>query len=159
MVQDLAFFESKLGPRLRQNLVQDFLLDVFSQVLSCFGGIFQITNSVYGVRKYFFYRGSSGRQKRVIEKMCIFCFCLCCVGDRKREMMKKWKRKSSKKTESGVSWVAVNKQVFLLTGICRKIGTHYLCSEGKRRAFSLTLSAFGKCHFFATVQNHQTLQK
>ena len=36
MVQDLGFFESKLGPRLGQNLVQDFYLLVFPQFYSVF---------------------------------------------------------------------------------------------------------------------------
>ena len=41
----------------------------------------------------------------------------------------------------------------------KKIGKHYLCSEGKKRAFLLTQSVFGKSYFFVSIQNHQTLQK
>ena len=43
----------------------------------------------------------------------------------------------------------------------RKIGKHYLCSEGKAKnaPFSLQLSVFGKWSFFVPIQSHQTLQK
>ena len=87
------------------------------------------------MRKYFF--GSLSRcQKRVFEKMCTFCFCLFYVGKRKRENMKKWKKKISKKTQkNSVFWVVVKKNVFFVKlSFFRKIGKHYLCSEGRKSA-------------------------
>ena len=40
-----GFFETKLGPRLRQNLVQDFVLLVFPSS-TVFWGMLKITNSL-----------------------------------------------------------------------------------------------------------------
>ena len=53
------------------------------------------------------------------------------------------------------------KSFLLLNAIFRKIGKHYLCSEGKKtRIFVDTICFSGKCHFFfVTIQNRQNTTK
>ena len=63
---------------------------------------------------------------------------------RKHEKMEKIKKKPRKIVFFGWLW---RKVFFCKIVIFWKIGKHYLCSEGKK-AFSLQLSVFGKCHFF-----------
>ena len=47
---------------------------------------------------------------------------------------------------------------FVKMSFFRKIGKHYLCSEGKKkRAFSLQLSVFGKWSFFVAIPSDKTL--
>ena len=41
-------------------------------------------------------------------------------------------------------------------GFFRRICKQHLCSEGKNRAFSLTLSVFGKCHFLYHTKSPNT---
>ena len=48
-----GFFESKLGPRLRQNLVQDFFLLVFPQFYSVFLGILKTQIVCRGAKIFF----------------------------------------------------------------------------------------------------------
>ena len=84
--------------------------------------------------------------------MCTFCFCLFYVGKIKRENMKKWKKKISKKNPRKIVFLGCCEEkcfCFVKLSFFRKIGKHYLCSEGQKKcAFSLQLSVFGKCHFF-----------
>ena len=94
-----------------------------------------------------------GVKKRVFEKkMCTFCFCLFYVGKRKRENMKKMEKENFKKKTRKIvffGWLWRKMFFFVKLSFFRKIGKHYLCSEGKKKcAFSLQLSVFGKCHFF-----------
>ena len=49
-------------------------------------------------------------KKGFSKEMCTFCFCLFYVGERKRENMKNWKTKISKKAQKNrVFGVVVNK--------------------------------------------------
>ena len=72
MVEDWAFFESKLGPRLRQNLVRYFVW--FSPVCSVFF-VFLKSKKVCRGAKIFLCR-SSGCPKGFSNKIVFFCFCL-----------------------------------------------------------------------------------
>ena len=65
-----------------------------------------------------------------------------------------------KKQKNSVFWVVVKKMVFFVKmSFFRKIGKHYLCSEGvkKKRAFSLQLSVFGKRSFFVAIPSDKAL--
>ena len=75
----------------------------------------------------------------------------CMLEDIKRKIWKKWKRQISKKnrkiTFSGWLWRTMVS--FVKMSFFRKIGKHYLCSDGKKeRSFSLQQSVFGKWSFF-----------
>ena len=109
MVQDLGFFESKLGPRLRQNLVQDVFLLVFPQFYSVLGYL-EKTQIVCRGAKIIFWQFVRGVKKGFSKKNVHFLFLSFCVGERKRENMKKWKKKISKKAQkNSVFWVFVKK--------------------------------------------------
>ena len=77
------------------------------------------------------------------KKMCTFCFCLFYVGKSKKENMKKWKRKISKKTPRKIVFLGgCEENVFIVKmSFFRKIGKHYLCSDGKKetRIFVATI--------------------
>ena len=77
--------------------------------------------------------------------------------EKERETMKQMEKVNFKKKlggcEQNVSFFVFAKMAFV-----RKIGKHYLCSEGKTRIFVATI-CFWKMALFVTIQNHQTLQK
>ena len=97
MVQDLGFFESKLGPRLGQNLVQDYFLLVFPQFYGVFWVCLKSQIVCRGARIFFgqFVRVS---KKGFSKKMCTFCFCLFYVGKSKKENMKNMENENFKKS-------------------------------------------------------------
>ena len=88
-----------------------------------------------------------------------FFFCLFYVGERKRENMKTWKRKIPIKPrkKSVFSWLWTKAVSLLKWHLLDKIGKHYMYSEGKNAHFRWHY-LFWKCHFFVTIQNHQTPQ-
>ena len=63
--------------------------------------------------------------------------------------MKKWKRNI--KNREIVFLVVIKTVFFAKLALLGKIAKHYWFSEGENRAFSLTLSVFGKCQFFVTT--------
>ena len=81
--------------------------------------------------------------------MCSFCFVfLLCWKKGKGKYEKMEKENFKKAQENCILWVVVKKNGLCKNVIFWKIGKHYLCSEGKKRAFSLQLSVFGKWSFF-----------
>ena len=71
----------------------------------------------------------------ILKKRCIFVFVFFMLNKAKEkdEKMRKGKFQTTKKTESSGFWVAAKKKgLFVKMAICRKIGKHYLCSEGKK---------------------------
>ena len=157
MVQDLGFFESKLGPRLGQNLVQDFFA-CFPMFYSVLGVCFKSQIVCRGAQIFFgqFVRVS---KKGFRIKMCTFCFCLFYVGKVKGKYEKMEKEHFKKKTRKIVFLGGCEeKWSFCKIVIFRKIGKHYLCSEGrKKRAFSLQLSVFGKWSLFVAISSDKSL--
>ena len=101
-----------------------------------------------------FFAGCRGAKKGVLKKKSFLYFLL---DKAKEKWWKHGKGHSQKKKDNVFGWLW-RKKVFLLKWLYRKIGKHYLCSEGKKRAFSLQLSVFGKRSFFVSIQSHQTLQ-
>ena len=108
----ICFCESKLGPGLRQNLVQD-LFCLFSPILKCFGGILKTQIVCRGAK--IFLAVCQGFKKGFRKKMCTFCFFY--VGERKRENMKNLERK--KKNRKIVFWGGgcEQKDIFCRNGI------------------------------------------
>ena len=84
---------------------------------------------------------------------CLFCLSLC-WREKQRKDEKKGKGQFRKYVRTIVFLgVVVNQRVFFLAKMAffRQIDKHYLCLEGKKRAFSSTLSVFGKWHFFCDL--------
>ena len=112
-----GFFESKLGPRLRQNLVQDFFACFFPNFIVFFGYL-KKTQIVCRGAKIIFWQFVRLSKKGFRKKMCTFCFCLFYVGERKEKTWKKWKTKISKKAQkNSVFGVVVNKMVFFCKNV------------------------------------------
>ena len=87
-------------------------------------------------RAEIFFCSLSGCQKKgFLKKMCTFCFCLFMLEKEKEKTWKKWKKKISKKKQKNcVLGVVVKKLIFFVrTSFFRKIGKHYLCSEGQQK--------------------------
>ena len=100
MVQDWGFFESKLGPRLGQNLVQDFVLFVFPRFMVLWG--------ILTITKGCIFCNLSGCQKRSSKDCALLVFIF-------------WKKKKDEKnngkfhkenTEKLCLWVVVNKKFY-----------------------------------------------
>ena len=87
-----------------------------------------------------------------IKKCALFVFVFY-VGKSKKDNMKHgtWKfqkKKNQKNSVFGWLWRKMFFFFFVKMSFFRKIGKHYLCSDGKKRAFSLQLSVFGKWSLF-----------
>ena len=79
-----------------------------------------------------FVRVSKGFSNKNVHFLFLFFFY---VGKSKKENMKKWEGKFQKNAKkNSVFWVVVKKNgsFFVKLSFCRKIGKHYLCSEGKK---------------------------
>ena len=87
-------------------------------------------------------------KKGFLKIMCTFCFCIFMLEKVKRKIWKTWKRESP---ENSVFWVVMKKNGLFC------IGKHYLCSDGKKSAFSLQLSVLGKWSFFVAIPSDKTL--
>ena len=105
-----------------------------------------------------------GVKKGFSKKKCaLFVFVFFMLEQVKGTIWKKWKRKNSKKAQkNSVFWVAVKKMFFLFVKMSffRKIGKHYLCSDGKKkRTCSLQLSVLGKWYFFGGLSKSPNTTK
>ena len=110
MVQDLGFFESKLGPRLRQNLVQDFFLLVFPQFYSFFLGILKKTQIVCRGAKIISWQFVRVSKKGFSKKNVHFLFLSFLCWRKKKRKHEKMEKENFKKSPE--------KQCFL--GVCEE---------------------------------------
>ena len=145
----MAFFESKLGPRLGQNLVQDFILLV-SPNLQCISGYLKNYKQCVGVRKYF-WAVCQGVKKGFSEKKALFVF----VG--KKRKYEKMKRNISKNSQKIVFLVVV--KIFFAKLAFLKNGRTLFVFGKKKRAFSLQLPVFGKWHILCNHTNSPNTTK
>ena len=145
-----GFFESRLGPRWRQNLVQEFLLVLPNFIV--FLDTSKKHKQCVGVRKYFV-AVCQGVKKGCSKKKCaLFVFVFFMLEKEKRETMKKLKMTSKKKNRKLVfwGWLWTKRCFFCRNGTYLKIGKHYLCSEGRKaRIFVATISSWEMVLFCA----------
>ena len=109
LVQDLGFFESKLGPRLRQNLVQDFFLLVFPQFYSVFWVCLKSQIVCRGA-KILFWQFVRVSKKGFSKKNVHFLFLsFLCWKKKKGKYEKNGKGKFQEKPRKQCFWVVVKK--------------------------------------------------
>ena len=138
-----AFFESKIWPRLSHKSVQDLVClfppPQFYSVL----GYLKNTQIVCRGAKNVFLQVVEVSKKRVSNTKSAFFFGLFML-DKAKE--KRWKNEKNQ-TENSVIWGGCEEKrsFFVKMTIFRKIGKHYLCSEGKEKThiFVATI-CFGK---------------
>ena len=105
-----------------------------------------------------------GVKKRVFEKNVHFLFLsFLCWKKKKRKHENNGKRKFQKKPRKIVffGWLWRKMFFFVKLSFFRKIGKHYLCSEGKKkvRIFVATICFWKMSLFLVPIKSHQTLQK
>ena len=97
----------------------------------------------------------------VFEKMCTFCFSLVYVGKSKKEYMKKKTEKENfKENPEKLCFLGGCEEngLFCKNVIFRKIGKHYLCSEGKKtRIFVATICFWKMVLVFVAIPSGKTL--
>ena len=128
-------FESKLGPRLRQNLVENvFCLFPPPSNFIVFFGYLEKTQIVCRGAKIFFGQSVSASKRGLSKKVCTFVFVFLCWRKKKRENMKSMETKFSKKKKNSVfGWLWTRKMFFLQRWHFLRIGEHYLCLEAEKK--------------------------
>ena len=95
------------------------------------------------------------------HKMCTFCFLsFLCWRKKKRKHAKIGKQKVQKTPRKIVFWGWLwTKMVLFWMSFLRKIGKHYLCSEGQKSAhFRCNYLFWENGPFLVPIQSHQTLK-
>ena len=102
--------------------------------------------------KRFFVAVCQGVKKRVFEKMCTSCFCLFYVAKSKKGNMKKMEKGHFKKKnqKNRVFWGGREEKwsFFVKLSFFRKIGKHYLRSEGIKKSIFVATICFWKMVLF-----------
>ena len=144
LVQVLGASDSKLFQVLRQNWSKMFLL-VFSNCI-VFLGIFEITNSVEGCGTNFLQVVGVSSKGFSNKKECIFC-CFY-AGESIKRKDETWKRIISKRSQKIVCLGNFEQMFFAKMAFLETLQNTMSFRKVKERAFSPTLSVFGRCHFF-----------
>ena len=127
-----------------------------------FFGHLKKTQIVCRGAKIIFWQFVRVSKKGIRKKNVHFLFLSFFVGERKRENMKKMEKIKKAQKNSVLGVCEENWSFFVKMSFFRKIGKHYLCSEGKRkkvRIFVATICFWKMVLFLVPIQSHQTLQK